>query len=167
MWEFWKSATRVGARQEKVRSEFLLLSTPTSNPSSSPYNKDSNYFIILRSFFQYPAYYHWCHLLVHQHPSCLWLLCPWEIPIQMHFRPSTPFLQSLTHSKFSFKSLHYLQVMGTAIGLRMAPYYANLFMEFLEEDFLNSEDSKHDLWLRFMDVIFLLWTHSHDSLLLP
>ena len=32
-------------------------------------------------------------------------------------------------------------------------------------NFLNSEDTKPDLWLRFIDI-FLLWTHGHDSLLL-
>ena len=47
----------------------------------------------------------------------------------------------------------------------MAPSYANLFMGSLEEDFLNLEDSKPDLWLRFIDDIFLLWTQGHDSLL--
>ena len=85
--------------------------------------------------------------------------------------PASNFLVSLTHfilthNYFSFNSLHYLQVKGTAMGTRMAPSYANLFMGSLEEDFLNSEDSKPDLWLRFIDDIFLLWTHGHDSLLL-
>jgi hypothetical protein len=30
--------------------------------------------------------------------------------------------------------------------------YANFFVRFLEEDILNSEDSKPDLWLRFIDI---------------
>ena len=51
----------------------------------------------------------------------------------------------LTHNNFSFNSLHYLQVKGTAMGIRMAPFYANLFIGSLDEDFLNSEDSKPDL----------------------
>ena len=75
--------------------------------------------------------------------------------------PTTQFLTSLTHfilthNYFSFNSLHYLLVKGPAIGTRMAPSYANLFMGSLEEDFMNSEDSKPDLWLRFIDDIFLL-----------
>jgi hypothetical protein len=37
------------------------------------------------------------------------------------------------------------------MGTRMASSYANLFMGSLDEDFLNSEDSKLDLWLRFID----------------
>ena len=43
--------------------------------------------------------------------------------------------------------LQHLQAKGTAMGNRMAPSYANLFKGSLEEDFLNSEDSKPDLYL--------------------
>jgi len=57
---------------------------------------------------------------------------------------------------YFFNSLHYLQVKGIAMGTRMAPSYANLYMGSLEEDFLNSEDSKPDLWLRFIDDIFFV-----------
>jgi hypothetical protein len=46
----------------------------------------------------------------------------------------------------------------------MASSYANLFMGSLE-DFLKSEESKPDLWLRFIDDT-LLCTHGRDSLLL-
>ena len=46
----------------------------------------------------------------------------------------------------------------------MAPTSANLFIGSLVEDFLNLEDSKSDLWLRFTDNLFLLWPHDHDSL---
>jgi hypothetical protein len=48
----------------------------------------------------------------------------------------------------------------------MTPSYANLFMGSVEEDFLNSEESKPDFWLRFIDDNFLLWTYGHDSLIL-
>ena len=50
------------------------------------------------------------------------------------------------------------------MGTRMAPSYANLFVGSLEEDFLNSEDSRPDFWLRSIDDLFL-WTHSHDYFL--
>ena len=80
----------------------------------------------------------------------------------IHLMPSL----SLIHNNFSFNLLHYPQVKGTTMGTRIAPSYANHFMGSLEEDFLNSEDSKPDLWFRFIDDIFLLWIHGHDSLLL-
>ena len=83
-------------------SGFLLLSTPTSNPSSSPYHLTSKILTFLRSFatppsLQYPAFHHWCHLPVHQHPPYSWRLCPWEVPIQRPSCPATHFLVSLTH----------------------------------------------------------------------
>ena len=53
----------------------------------------------------------------------------------------------------SSDSKHYLQVKGTAMGTHMAPSYANLFMGFLEQDFLHSAVEKPSLWLRFIDDI--------------
>jgi hypothetical protein len=83
--------------------------------------------------------------------------------------PSQIFLLSLTHSILThnnfFNSFHYVKVKGTAMGTRMTPFYANLFIRSLEKDFLNSEHSKPDLWFRFIDI-FLLWTHGYDSLFL-
>ena len=144
--------------------------TPTSDPSSSSYHLTSKILTISSPSstpsLEYPACLHWCHLLAYQHPLCSWPLCPWEVPIQMSSRP---FLLSithfiLTHNYFTFNSLHYLQVKATAMGNRMACSYANLFMGSLEDDFLNSKDSKPNLWLRFIDVI-LLWTHGHITFL--
>ena len=56
--------------------------------------------------------------------------------------PPTPFLLSLTHNSFSFNSLHYLQVKGTAMGNKIIPSHANLFKGNLEEEYLKLEDSK-------------------------
>ena len=39
-------------------------------------------------------------------------------------------------NNFSFDNTHYLQKHGTAMGTRMAPSYANLFMGRLERDVL-------------------------------
>ena len=51
--------------------------------------------------------------------------------------PFYTFLLFLTHFiHTSFTSLHYLQVKRTAMGTRMAPFYANLFKGYLEEDFM-------------------------------
>ncbi len=56
-------------------------------------------------------------------------------------QPSTDILtkmieQILTRNNFMFNDEQYLQVQGTAMGTRMAPSYANLFMAKLEEDML-------------------------------
>ena len=36
----------------------------------------------------------------------------------------------LTMNNFEFNGEHYLQVGGSAMGTRLAPSYANLFMDF-------------------------------------
>ena len=44
-----------------------------------------------------------------------------DIPILIDFIP--------THNLFKFNNDHYLQIKGTAIGTKMAPSYANIFMD--------------------------------------
>ena len=71
----------------------------------------------------------------------------------------------LTMNCFLFNENHYLQVHGTAMGTRMAPSYANLFMGKLECEFLLTQDLKPRVWWRFIDDIFAIWTHGEQSLL--
>ena len=52
---------------------------------------------------------------------------------------------------------HYLRLHGTAMGTRMTPSYVNLFMGHLEERLLNYVDDKPDIWLRFIDDVFMVW----------
>ena len=58
--------------------------------------------------------------------------------------------------------------MGTAMGTPMAPNYANLFMAKFEEDMIttyyNSTGFKPLVWYRYIDDIFLIWTHGNDEL---
>ena len=42
----------------------------------------------------------------------------------------------LTMNNFTFNGKHYLQIHGTAMGTRMAPSYANLFLAKFETDAL-------------------------------
>ena len=46
----------------------------------------------------------------------------------------------------------------------MAPSLACLFMDKLEQDFLNKETEKPSLWLRYIDDIFMIWEHGRESL---
>lgn len=83
--------------------------------------------------------------------------------------PSSKFLIDLaeivlTKNYFSFENNFYHQIKGTAMGTRMAPSYANLFMGAIETKFLNNEPLKPLLWLRFIDDIFVVWPHSLDNL---
>ena len=71
-------------------------------------------------------------------------------------------LTGLTKNPFQF---NYLQIMGCAMGTKMAPNYASLFMGKLEDDKLNQYHRHPLIWLRFFDDIFLISEYSEDELL--
>ena len=71
----------------------------------------------------------------------------------------------LKENYFTFMDKLYLQKHGTAMGTKMAPSFANIFMGALEQTLLSSSP-KHLiplLWKRFIDDIFLIWTHGEES----
>ena len=70
----------------------------------------------------------------------------------------------LTNNYFEFNNTFYQQIHGTAMGTAMAPLYANLFMAYLEESFLDTQTRKPYLWLRYIDDIFIIWLHSEKDL---
>ena len=57
-----------------------------------------------------------------------------------------------------FNEQFYLQIQGTAMGTKMAPAYANLFMGKLEEQLINLAPNHIHTWKRFIDDIFIIWT---------
>ena len=70
----------------------------------------------------------------------------------------------LTKNNFEFNGKNYLQVGGTAMGTKLAPSYANIFMGELEEKTLQASEHKPLLWVRFIDDIFVVWPHSEQKL---
>ncbi len=70
----------------------------------------------------------------------------------------------LKNNNFDFNGQFFLQKHGTAMGTRMAPPYANLFMGALEARALDSAQFKPLVWWRYMEDIFLIWTHGQDKL---
>ena len=70
----------------------------------------------------------------------------------------------LTKNNFTFLDKHYLQVHGTAMGTRMAPSMACLFMGKLEERMLASAPCQPWIWWRYIDDIFFIWTSDEESL---
>ena len=60
---------------------------------------------------------------------------------------------------FQYDGSFYLQTHGTAMGTRMAPSYANLFMGDLEEKMLSTAPGKKipPFYRRFIDDIFGIW----------
>ena len=63
----------------------------------------------------------------------------------------------LTTNNFDFDDKHYLQVGGTAMGIKLAPSFANLFLGNFEEKYVYTY-IKSLIWKRFIDDIFFIWT---------
>ena len=70
----------------------------------------------------------------------------------------------LTKNLFVFNKMNYLQIHGTAMGTRMAPSHANLFMGKLKCEFLRTQDKIPRVWWRYIDDIFAIWAHGDPSL---
>ena len=60
-------------------------------------------------------------------------------------------------NNFKFNRKHFLQINGTAMGTRVAPTYANLFMAHFEEKYIYS-NSKPRIWFRFTDDIWGIYS---------
>ena len=71
----------------------------------------------------------------------------------------------LTSSHFEFNDRCYHQVSGTAMGTKLAPSYANLFMTNIEEKYVYTSPLQSVLWKRFIGDIFLIWPHGREPLL--
>ena len=65
---------------------------------------------------------------------------------------------------FRFNKNHFLQIAGTAMGTRVASTYANIFMSDFENRHEYTYVKQPLLWVRFIDDIFLVWTHGHTEL---
>ena len=70
----------------------------------------------------------------------------------------------LTCNNLTFQGVNYVQQTGTAMGTKMAPTYANLFMGHLEEQMLEETTLKPLIWFRFIDDIFFLRTFGEIKL---
>ena len=68
----------------------------------------------------------------------------------------------LENNVFSFNDEFFLQVCGTAMGTRMAPCHANIFMAELEDNFLSGYPYKPLAYYRYIDDIFIIWSHGLD-----
>ena len=70
----------------------------------------------------------------------------------------------LDNNVFEHKGEIFRQKQGTAIGTKMAPNYAILFMSKLEEMILSTSSLKPMVWWRYIDDVFFLWEHDEESL---
>ena len=67
-------------------------------------------------------------------------------------------------NNISFNIKHYLQKHVTAMGTSMAPSYANLYMGKFEQQAIDNSLPKPFIWWRFIDDIFMIWTHGRECL---
>ncbi|KAL9988930.1 hypothetical protein ACROYT_G003426 [Oculina patagonica] len=70
----------------------------------------------------------------------------------------------LTMNNFVFNGEHFIQQHGIAMGTRMAPAFANLFMGDFERKALEGYTDKPLLWFRYIDNILKFWTHGNEKL---
>ena len=56
------------------------------------------------------------------------------------------------------------QINGTAMGTKMAPSYANLFLGSFEQKALAAVAHPPLIWWHYIDDLFLLWTHGEEKL---
>ena len=70
----------------------------------------------------------------------------------------------LKHNLFVFDDEQYLQTNGLAIGTKMAPAYANIFIYYIQNTLFVSYNSRPTAYFRHIDDIFLFWPHGIDTL---
>ncbi len=70
----------------------------------------------------------------------------------------------LTNNYFGFGSDMFRQIEGTAIGTKMAPPYACIFMDKFEFELLSSLPLSPLWWKRYIDDIIKIWTHGEKKL---
>ena len=66
---------------------------------------------------------------------------------------------------FDVSNNYYIQKHGTAMGTRMAPSCANLFLAKFETDALLHAPHQPHTWWRFIEDIFMIWTYAENDLL--
>ena len=81
--------------------------------------------------------------------------------LAIHKPPDT-----LPHNSYIiFNDEFYHQLSGTAMGTKLAPSYANLFMTKFEDKYVYTYPQQPPLWKRSIDDIFLIWPHGKNSLI--
>jgi hypothetical protein len=70
----------------------------------------------------------------------------------------------LIKNNFTFNGDHYLQIHGTAMGTKIAPSYANIFMGKLEKQLLESSIERPLSSYRCIDDVDMKWTLSDEEL---
>ena len=88
---------------------------------------------------------------------------------EAHIKPSNLSLLKLlelvlTRTNFQFNGQNFLQISGTCMGTKVAPSYAINTLGHFEDQFVHTYPLKCLVYLRYIDDILILWTHSRDQL---
>ena len=70
----------------------------------------------------------------------------------------------LKNNYFEFNSKVKHHISGMAIGTKFAPTYACIFMDEIETKFLQTQEFKPLVWVRYIDDVFFIWTHGPNKL---
>ena len=86
-----------------------------------------------------------------------------------HHNPSNTELlrllaQVLTLNCFEFNNTWWLQKAGVSMGSKVSPTFANLFMDDFENRIVYKYPRQPITWWRFIDDVFLLWSHTEEEL---
>ena len=92
----------------------------------------------------------------------------WMLQNNINYR-RTEFIKTLgnlvlKHNYFEFSGQIFLQQQDTAMGTRMAPNYAIIFMHKIETGLLQKSPLQPTFFKRFIDDIFLIWPHREEQL---
>ena len=68
----------------------------------------------------------------------------------------------LNNNMFQFNSKVYLQKSGKAIGTKFSTSFAYIYMDEVEQKFLETQRKKLLTWLRYIDDMFFIWTHGEQ-----
>ena len=71
----------------------------------------------------------------------------------------------LTCNNFQFDNKYFLQTGGTAMGTKLAPSFGNIFMGWLEENFVHTYEKQPLMWKRYIDDVFIIWQHGKPELI--
>ena len=86
-----------------------------------------------------------------------------------HRIPSTETLMKLLEcvlkmNNFMFNNKHYLQVQGTAMGTRVAPTYANIYMDAFEHKHVYTYHKAPKHWFRFIDDVWSIYRGNEQDI---
>ena len=65
---------------------------------------------------------------------------------------------------FQFQDDYFKQMDGASMGSPLSPVIANLFMEDLEQEAIQSAVLQPTLWVRYVHDTFIIWSHRKEHL---